>query len=85
MAHPHILGMDELIPKFVKGGLRGIEIYHSDHTEAAVGHYKKIADEFGLLVTGGSDCHGLGKGKVLMGSVTVPYELVEKLKAAARS
>jgi hypothetical protein len=38
----------------------------------------------GLLITGGSDCHGMGKGKILMGGVTVPYEVVEQLKVAAR-
>ena len=83
LAHPYTLGMDELIPRFVKGGLKGIEVYHSDHTGAAASHYKKIADDFGLLTTGGSDCHGMGKGKILMGSVTVPYEVVDRLKEAA--
>jgi len=82
LAHPHIMGQDRFIPKLVKAGLKGIEVYHSDHTAAAINHYKKIAEEFGLLMTGGSDCHGMGKGKILMGTVTVPYEIVEQLKNA---
>ena len=82
LAHPHIMGKDEFIPKFVKAGLKGIEVYHTDHAAAAVNHYKKIAEKFGLVATGGSDCHGIGKGKILMGTVTVPYEVVERLKDA---
>lgn len=82
LAHPHLMGKDDFIEKFVKAGLRGIEVYHTDHAEAVVNHYKKIADRFGLVATGGSDCHGIGKGKILMGTVTVPYEVVEKLKDA---
>jgi len=82
LAHPHLMGKDEFIPKFVKAGLKGIEVYHTDQSEAAVSHYKKIAEKFGLLTTGGSDCHGIGKGKILMGTTTVPYEVVEKLKDA---
>jgi hypothetical protein len=46
--------------------------------------FKKLAGEYGLLITGGSDCHGLGKKDVLLGKVKVPYELVEKLKSASR-
>ena len=41
----------------------------------------EIADKFHLLVTGGSDCHGFSKGKPLIGTVKLPYEHVEKLKA----
>jgi hypothetical protein len=43
--------------------------------------YLEIADKFHLLVTGGSDCHGFSKGKPLIGTVKLPYEHVEKLKA----
>jgi hypothetical protein len=42
-----------------------------------------MADELHLLVTGGSDCHGLNKGKPLVGSIKLPYEYVEKLKQKA--
>jgi hypothetical protein len=42
-----------------------------------------VADRFGLLVTGGSDCHGMSKGKPLIGSVKLPYQHVEKLKELA--
>ena len=41
-----------------------------------------LAKEHNLLVTGGSDCHGKAKPDVRIGSLKIPYELVEKLKAA---
>src|SRR6266567_2502823 len=36
-----------------------------------------------LMVNGGSDCHGLSKGKPLIGTVKVPYELVTRLRDRA--
>lgn len=80
LAHPDCMGRDEYIPELIECGLRGIEVYHTDHSPGVVKRYRRIAEENNLLVTGGSDCHGLGKGRVLMGGVRVPYTLVERLK-----
>jgi hypothetical protein len=80
IAHPATMGKDDYIPELAGYGLRGIEVYHTDHKPAMVKHYEEMAKEHGLLMTGGSDCHGLGKGRVLIGTVRVPYDLVEKLK-----
>ena len=81
LAHPGIMNKDEYVPELVKYGLKGIEAYHTDHNPGTVKHYEELARQYGLLVTGGSDCHGMGKGRPLIGTVRVPYELVEKLKA----
>ena len=64
-------------------GLDGIECFHTKHSTATAERYLEIADRYHLLVTGGSDCHGLSKGKPLIGTVKLPYEHVEKLKARA--
>lgn len=80
LAHPFVMRKDEYIRKFMDYGLRGIEVYHPEHKRSVVGRYEKIAAENGLLVTGGSDCHGLGKHRVLLGTVRVPCVLVEKLR-----
>ena len=58
-------------------------MYHTDHNANTTRHYEELARSLGLLMTGGSDCHGAGKGRVLIGTVRVPYEIVEKLKEAA--
>jgi hypothetical protein len=39
-----------------------------------------MADRLGVLVTGGSDCHGLNKGRPLIGTIKLPYLHVEQLK-----
>lgn len=82
MAHPGLNRTDEVIPDLVNEGLDGIECFHTKHSASTSGHYLQLADKFGLLVTGGSDCHGMSKGKPLIGTVRLPYEHVEKLKAA---
>lgn len=83
LAHPQIMGQDVWIPRMVRDGLEGIEVYHSDHDKEGEVHYLELARKYDLLITGGSDCHGKGKGKVLLGTIKVPYELVEKLKSRA--
>ncbi|MFC1590658.1 PHP domain-containing protein [Candidatus Omnitrophota bacterium] len=80
MAHPHVTDRDDLIPEFIEYGLRGIEVYHSDHSRREVRQYEDMAKRCGLIATGGSDCHGFGKGRILMGGVKVPYRVLETLK-----
>ncbi len=81
MAHPGLSHCDEVIPGMVEAGLDGIECFHTKHSTAIAEHYLEIADRFNLLVTGGSDCHGMSKGKPLIGTIKIPYQHVEKLRA----
>ena len=81
MAHPGLNRTDEIIPGLVAAGLDGIECFHTKHSTAMSEHYLEIADKYGLLVTGGSDCHGYSKAKPLIGSDKLPYEQVEKMAA----
>jgi predicted metal-dependent phosphoesterase TrpH len=84
MAHPGLNKTDESIPELVAAGLDGIECFHTKHNAAAAEHYQRIACKHNLLITGGSDCHGLSKGKPLIGTVKLDYQHVEKLYAAKR-
>ena len=81
MAHPGLNRTDDIIPALVAAGLDGIECFHSKHSTSMSARYVEMAETFDLLVTGGSDCHGFSKIRPLIGSVKIPYELVEKLKA----
>jgi hypothetical protein len=81
MAHPGLNRTDDIIPALVAAGLDGIECFHSKHSTAMSARYIEMAEKFDLLVTGGSDCHGFSKIRPLIGSVKIPYELVEKMKA----
>ena len=83
LAHPGILGRDRLIPWLIKAGLQGLEVYHSNHSPTDVKRYISLAQKNNLIITGGSDCHGIGKGKTLIGKIKIPYHLVAKLKEGA--
>jgi hypothetical protein len=80
MAHPGLNHSDQMIPALVEAGLEGLECFHTKHSTSMTEHYLQMADKLGLLVTGGSDCHGLSKGKPLVGTIKVPYELAERLR-----
>lgn len=84
LAHPYTLAKDELIPQFVEFGLMGLEVYYPEHTQSMINFYLDLARKYALLVTGGSDCHGDAKPEIKLGSLKIPYELVEKLKEAKR-
>jgi hypothetical protein len=85
MAHPGLNRTDEVIPGLVEEGLDGIECYHTKHSNAAAQHYLKLAEKHHLLITGGSDCHGLSKGRPLIGTVKLDYQHVQKLYAAKKA
>lgn len=80
LAHPVLNRVDDLIPGLVSAGLDGIECFHTKHSTAASQRYLEMAESLGVIVTGGSDCHGLNKGKPLLGTVKLPYLHVEQLK-----
>jgi hypothetical protein len=83
LAHPGLNRTDDPIPGMVEAGLDGIECFHTKHSTVIAEHYLELADQFHLLVTGGSDCHGLNKGTPLIGTVKVPYQHVEALRERA--
>ena len=80
MAHPGLNRSDDMIPELVEAGMDGIECFHTKHSTAVSEHYLMIAEQKNLLITGGSDCHGMNKGKPLIGSIRLPYSNVQKLR-----
>jgi predicted metal-dependent phosphoesterase TrpH len=92
LAHPIRLGIqdaaaeDAFIQELRDGGLRGIEVYHSDHGPADVLRYAAIAKKYDLAVTGGSDFHGDAKPAVALGcgrngNLNIPRTLLDVLRA----
>ena len=59
--------LERVIKDLADLGLAGLEIIHSDHDEAMIEKYSKLADRFGLLKTGGSDFHGTNKKDIHLG------------------
>jgi len=81
IAHPGLTRADELIPALADVGLDGIECFHTKHSASVAEHYLRLALRLNLLATGGSDCHGITKGKPLIGTVKLPYEYVDRMKS----
>ena len=80
LAHPGLSGVDRAIPRLIRQGIDGIECFHSKHSPAQAERYAAAAREAGLLITGGSDCHGGAMGKPTMGQVRLPFEHFEALR-----
>lgn len=80
LAHPGLGGLEKFLPDLIRFGLNGIEAFHSKHTNSQTEMYIKIAAEQKLLITGGSDCHGKGKEKELLGLVNLPKKYLDALK-----
>lgn len=82
LAHPHFNKINfNIVKSLVKSGLKGIEVWHTKHSTEDSKQFKKMTDKFGILATGGSDCHGPMAGvSAVMGQVKVPYSKVIELK-----
>jgi predicted metal-dependent phosphoesterase TrpH len=80
LAHPHLLRDESVIPQLVEEGIEGIEVYYVDHGRSPSSKFIEIARKYDLLISGGSDCHGLSKGKTFLGKVKIPYQVVEEMK-----
>lgn len=94
LAHPIRLGIrdDATEEKFIANlkatGLRGIEVFHSDHYPSDMERYAGIARKLDLLITGGSDFHGENKPQISLGTgfrgnLNIPKAVLDNLRAAA--
>ena len=59
-------------------GIRGLEVYHSEHDAETSRALAALAAREGLWWSGGSDFHGPGKPPNGLGSVSVPPEVLEQ-------
>jgi predicted metal-dependent phosphoesterase TrpH len=58
LAHPGRLRDDrQIVEELVEAGLVGIEVFYPTHVPAQVERYRRIATEYGLVMTAGSDFH----------------------------
>lgn len=83
VAHPGYLGRAEMfteadILKHRDLGAMAIEVFHTKHDPFMVSAYLKMAKDFEMGITGGSDCHGDLYAKVLMEKCFVPDWVGEK-------
>jgi predicted metal-dependent phosphoesterase TrpH len=92
LAHPtwvreSIEGLGRLLEELKVAGLGGMEVYYSTHNTKQTQEYLGLAKQFDLLVTGGSDFHGLTKPDIQVGigrgELAVSVKLLDPLKKAA--
>jgi 3',5'-nucleoside bisphosphate phosphatase len=57
LAHPVLLRNSSMVEEILKLGLDGIEVWHRKHTRHDAEELLKLAERYGLFVTGGSDFH----------------------------
>ena len=85
LAHPFTVNDHEkLVAELTADGLAGIEAYYGEYNSEEIRRLVNLADKHGLIVTGGSDYHGLDdNAEVMLGGAPVPMEAAEKLISLA--
>lgn len=90
LAHPFTLNANRLDMRHIIGnlkddGLEGLEVYYPQHTAEQTRDYLKMASDYDLVPTGGTDFHGgltpdlkMGRG---FGALRVPDDIVDRLRA----
>ena len=88
LAHPFLnldeAGLRAFLPEAVACGLDGMEVLYPKFTPEQTVLAQKIAEEFGILSSGGSDFHGDNKPDIAMGTgrgnLVIPLEFLEQLR-----
>lgn len=80
LAHPKLIYNDDLVEELLKQGIEGIEAIYPEHDENDTARYLAMADRYKLLVTGGSDYHGIqGRWPEHIGEFTVEDKYAREL------
>lgn len=80
LAHPTHYDSYDLMLELIQKGLDGIEVWHPRHNEFDVQRLYEVSRKYNLLMTGGSDFHGMYNRTVLpLASCTTPKENLEAL------
>ena len=80
LAHPVIYDSEKSLEELVSIGLDGVEVWHPAHSEEDIERLSEFAKQNNLLMTGGSDFHGIyGSTARPIGSCTMPDEAVQAL------
>lgn len=88
LAHPFLNLDGEKLCTFLKtavpAGLDGMEVYYSRYSEETTRLARSVAEQFGLLYSGGSDFHGDNKPDIVLGKGTgnlqIPLSLLDGLR-----
>ena len=80
LAHPALFDNYNEIEKYVSMGLDGVEEWHPSADEETISKLAELCKKQKLLMTGGSDFHGIyGQKTVTLGACSTPQEHLDKL------
>jgi len=90
LAHPCLMKVSDwnaFLDKILAAGVDGVEVFYPyDLTNRSLSIEPRLlrtmVEKRGFLLTGGSDDHGPGSTKESLGTIRLPYERVEALRAA---
>lgn len=85
LAHPKLIPLgqgkfNEMLELLCSHGLDGIEAYYPGHEIKDINIFKRMASDRGMIVTGGSDFHGLNRDDIVIGGANVPMEVYKIMK-----
>jgi hypothetical protein len=92
-AHPFLFRgapVKEVLPELVEAGLMGLEVFHPSHTLWQAERLKEMCAQYGLLMSGGSDFHGIPASSKSdesrsLNSLHVSIALLEPIKRATEN
>ncbi|WP_291348180.1 ribonuclease III [Desulfobacula sp.] len=89
LAHPGLLTfnkthqLENFLDTLITHGLEGMEVYYTDHDTSMTSFFQQLANQKGLMITGGSDFHGVFNEGVHIGSgkdnLKIGYSLFKAL------
>ena len=81
IAHPGVfLENREELEELLLERFDGIEVHHPKHTPDIARRLGSIANERGLLTSGGSDFHGFTGRDMPVGALDIPYSVLTAIK-----
>ncbi|MEW6735297.1 MAG: PHP domain-containing protein [Acidobacteriota bacterium] len=93
LAHPYQLRtrdeaeLNKIVASLKEAGLDGMEVIYSRHSATQIEQYQRLASHYELLITGGSDFHGITKPDIEvgvgLGELNIPAELLDGVKTRA--
>lgn len=84
LAHPKLVGDDATVKEVCRSGIDAIEAFYPCHTPDDVRRYIMLAQENDLMISGGSDFHGIASRYVeRLGEFTIDDKFAEKFYRAA--
>jgi len=79
IAHPHLIRQEKIIKNLLQMPMDGIECYYSRFELSVEKRWCKIAEQRGLLISGGSDFHGSFKPDTPLGCSWTNLESFAKI------